>query len=199
MFFVYFVVNSPVPISTKPALDPTATCEHCGAFGAYVLDGATLCLSCYTERGSCCAEGEENFPTDSDTPSPACRPDLTTPEDIRRLVDEFYAAIRGDELLNPIFTDVAQVDWEHHLPQMYAFWNSVLLGIPGYRGAPFPPHQKLPATSDHFRRWVGLFHATVDRLFAGPRAQQAKDAASSMAHTFAMRLGLINPTAGQML
>lgn len=187
-----------MPTSTKPAFDPAATCEQCGAFGAYALDGATLCLSCYTERGSCCAEREENFPPDDG--SPTCRrPDLTTPEDVRRLVDAFYTAVRQDELLNPIFTDVAQVDWEHHLPQMYAFWNSVLLGLPGYRGAPFPPHQKLPATPDHFRRWLALFHATVDRLFTGPRAQQAKDAASSMAHTFAMRLGLIQPMSGQML
>jgi hemoglobin len=187
----------PIPPYTKPALDPTATCERCGAFGAYALDGATLCLACYTERGSCCAEREEGG-TDSKR-AVSRRSDIATPEDVRRLVDEFYGAIRRDELLNPIFTDVAQVDWEHHLPQMYAFWNSVLLGLPGYRGAPFLPHQKLPTTPEHFRRWVALFQATVDRLFAGARAQQAKDAASSMAHTFALRLGLIDPVAGRML
>lgn len=125
--------------------------------------------------------------------------DLETAEDVRRLVDEFYGAIKADALLNPIFTDVAHVDWEHHLPKMYAFWNAMLLGIPGYSGAPFPPHRQLPVTREHFQRWVTLFHATVDRLFVGARAKQAKDTAASMAHTFALRLGVIDPVAGQML
>jgi hemoglobin len=119
--------------------------------------------------------------------------------DVRVLVDSFYAAIREDDLLNPIFSDVAQVDWEHHLPKMYAFWNGLILGLPGYRGAPFPPHTVLPVGREHFTRWVELFHATVDRHFAGPGAQRAKDAAASIAHTFALRMGLIDPMAGQLL
>lgn len=117
--------------------------------------------------------------------------DITTEADIRLLVDEFYGAIRQDDLLNPIFTDVAQVDWAHHLPKMYAFWSQIVLGITGYSGAPFPPHTKLPVEKEHFDRWVGLFHRTVDAHFSGPAAKRAKDAASSIAHTFAMRLGVI--------
>lgn len=125
--------------------------------------------------------------------------DIDSPEDVRLLVDGFYAAIKEDSLLRPIFTDVAQVDWERHLPKMYAFWNALLLGIPGYNGSPFAPHQKLPVNREHFQRWVALFHATVDRNFIGARAKQAKDTASSMAHTFALRLGAIDPMAGRML
>ena len=125
--------------------------------------------------------------------------DIETEADVRLLVDEFYGAIREDALLNPIFTDVAQVDWAHHLPKMYAFWSGLILGVPGYSGAPFPPHTVLPVGLEHFSRWLELFRATVDRHFAGPFAKRAKDSAGSIAHTFAMRMGLIDPVAGKML
>jgi len=125
--------------------------------------------------------------------------DIESPDDVRLLVDEFYSAIREDALLNPLFSDVAQVDWQKHLPKMYAFWNGLILGIPGYDGRPFPPHTVLPVTREHFQRWLALFHATIDRHFVGPGAKRAKDASASIAHTFAMRMGLIDPMAGQML
>jgi hemoglobin len=125
--------------------------------------------------------------------------DITSEADVRRLVDEFYAAIRADALLNPIFSDVAKVDWAAHLPKMYAFWNGLILGKPGYAGAPFPPHTVLPVGREHFARWVALFHETVDANFAGPAAKRARDAASSIAHTFAMRMGLIEPLGAGLL
>ena len=126
-------------------------------------------------------------------------PDITSEADVRRLVDAFYAAIREDALLNPIFTDVARVDWSHHLPKMYAFWNSLILGQPGYSGQPFPPHTVLPVRREHFTRWVELFQRTVDANFAGEAAQRAKNAAASIAHTFALRMGVIDPMAGVLL
>ena len=125
--------------------------------------------------------------------------DIETEADVRALVDAFYGAIREDALLNPIFTDVAQVDWEHHLPRMYAFWNGLIFGKPGYVGAPFAAHVQLPVGREHFSRWLELFRATVDRLYAGEAATRAKNAAASIAHTFAMRMGVIDPMAGQML
>lgn len=125
--------------------------------------------------------------------------DIETEADVRVLVDAFYGAVQKDELLNPIFNDVANVDWTKHLPKMYAFWNGLILGIPGYAGAPFPPHTVLPVTREHFARWLDLFRATVDEHFAGPFAKKAKDAAGSIAHTFAMRMGLIDPMAGRLL
>ena len=125
--------------------------------------------------------------------------DIETEADVRLIVDEFYGSIREDALLNPIFTDVAQVDWSHHLPKMYAFWSGQILGKPGYAGQPFAAHVKLPVTREHFQRWLELFQATVDRLFTGPGANRARDAAASIAHTFAMRMGLIDPMAGQLL
>jgi hemoglobin len=125
--------------------------------------------------------------------------DIETEADVRTLVDAFYGSIQQDALLNPIFADVAKVDWSHHLPKMYAFWNGIIRGVPGYQGAPFPPHTVLPVTLEHFQRWVGLFHAAVDRLFAGPAAMRAKNAAASIAHTFAVRMRLIDPLRGQLI
>lgn len=125
--------------------------------------------------------------------------DITTEADVRRLVDAFYGSIQEDALLNPVFTDVARVDWAAHLPKMYAFWNGLILGIPGYAGRPFPPHTVLPVGREHFARWVELFHRAVDENFAGPGALRAKQAASSIAHTFALRMGVIDPMAGVLL
>ena len=127
------------------------------------------------------------------------RADLTGRADIERLVNTFYDKIRSDDLLGFIFNDVAKTKWEEHLPKMYAFWNNLILALPGYAGAPFPPHTVLPVGREHFVRWVELFHANVDRHFSGVRAQRAKDAAASIAHTFALRLKLIDPVAGKML
>lgn len=55
-------IPPPPPSPSKPVFDEAADCDACGAFGAYALDGITLCLACYTGRGSCCAEAEERPP-----------------------------------------------------------------------------------------------------------------------------------------
>ena len=125
--------------------------------------------------------------------------DIETEADVRTLVDAFYGRIQQDALLAPIFNDVARVDWAHHLPKMYAFWNGIVLGRPGYQGAPFPPHTVLPVGREHFARWVELFQATVDALFAGEAAAWAKNAAASIAHTFALRMRVIDPMRGELL
>jgi hemoglobin len=125
--------------------------------------------------------------------------DIETEADIRIIVDAFYAAVREDDLLNPIFTDFAKVDWAHHLPKMYAFWSGLVLGKEGYAGRPFPPHVPLPVSREHFSRWLALFHQTVDNHYSGTFAKRAKDAAASIAHTFAIRLGHLDPMAGQLL
>jgi hemoglobin len=54
--------------------------------------------------------------------------DITTREDIIILVNAFYDGIKAHALLGPIFNEIAQVNWETHLPKMYSFWSSILLG-----------------------------------------------------------------------
>ena len=125
--------------------------------------------------------------------------DIENEADVRELVDAFYGKIQADALLNPIFAEVARVDWALHLPKMYAFWNGMILGIPGYSGRPFPAHVNLPVSAEHFSQWLHLFKATVDERFAGPGAVRAKNAAASIAHTFALRMGLIEPPANALM
>jgi hemoglobin len=107
--------------------------------------------------------------------------------------------VRADELLDPIFSDVSKVDWEHHLPKMYAFWNGMIMGKTGYNGRPFPLHAVLLVGKEHFERWLELFKETVNENFEGEGADRANNSAASIAHTFATRMGLIDPMAGQML
>jgi hemoglobin len=108
-------------------------------------------------------------------------------QDIQVLVDNFYEKVKVDELLGPVF---AGLDWPHHLPTMYNFWSSMLLGDQSYRGNPFEKHVRLAITSEHFTRWLQLFKATVDEFFIGEKAEEAKMRADSIAGIFQLKMGL---------
>ena len=118
------------------------------------------------------------------------KPDIATEEDIKILVDSFYQKVNADELLAPIFNEVARVDWEEHLPTMYRFWSSLLFRSGNYQGQPWPRHAVLPVNARHFERWLRLFKQTVDEHFAGAKAVEARNIAASIADTFQNRLGL---------
>ena len=119
--------------------------------------------------------------------------DIATADDVALLVDRFYGKVRVDALLGPIFNDVARVDWAAHMATLYSFWETLLLGTGTYHGAAFPKHAVLPVGKAHFDRWLELFLATVDELFSGPKAEEAKGRALSIADTFARRMGLLPP------
>ncbi|UOQ51150.1 group III truncated hemoglobin [Hymenobacter cellulosivorans] len=121
------------------------------------------------------------------------RPDIHSEADVQRLVDTFYQKVNQDELLDPVFNGFAHVDWQRHLPIMYDFWSSLLLGTSRYAGRPFPKHIPLPVDATHFTRWMQLFEATVDELFAGPVADIAKERAVNIATMFEYRLRKRNP------
>ena len=71
------------------------------------------------------------------------RPDLTGRPDIEKLVNQFYERVRSDASLGFIFDKIAQINWETHLPRMYAFWETVIFRSGGYRGNPLAAHAKL--------------------------------------------------------
>lgn len=121
------------------------------------------------------------------------RPDITTEADVRLLVDSFYAKVNHDALLGPVFNGFAHVDWPQHLPRMYDFWSGLLLGTARYQGRPFSKHLPLPVGAAHFQRWLALFDATVNELFAGLKAEEAKVRARSIASLFEHRLRERNP------
>ncbi len=84
---------------------------------------------------------------------------------IEQLVRSFYARIRDDELLGPVFEARIQ-DWEPHLQRMCAFWSSVVLSSGVYRGQPMRMHLPLPVDARHFDRWLELFERTARELFS---------------------------------
>jgi hemoglobin len=118
--------------------------------------------------------------------------DIETRDDVLRLVTEFYARAFRDELLHTAFVDVAQMDLEAHLPVITDFWSTMLLGERSYRGGAFAPHARLheryPLGAQHFRRWLAIWRATVDELFAGPHAELATSRAETIAAGFLKRL-----------
>ena len=82
---------------------------------------------------------------------------------IERLVRAFYARIRTDAVLAPIFA-ARIIDWELHLARMCAFWSSVALMTGRYHGTPMAKHLPLPVDAAHFDRWLALFEATAREL-----------------------------------
>lgn len=119
-------------------------------------------------------------------------PDIDTSDDCERLVRAFYERALIDPIIGWLFTDVAHMDLEAHIPRITAFWETILLGAGTYRGGAFRPHaalhERVPLQGGHFERWLWLWRATVDELFAGPRAQLAKTHAERVARAFHARL-----------
>lgn len=116
------------------------------------------------------------------------KPGILTIDDIKLLVDTFYTRIQADTLLGPVFNDVIQDNWAVHLEKMYRFWQTVLLGEHTYFGSPFPPHARLPVSQEHFETWMALFTKTVDELFTGEKAEEAKWRAAKMAEMFQLKI-----------
>ncbi|CAL66368.1 group III truncated hemoglobin [Christiangramia forsetii] len=114
--------------------------------------------------------------------------DISNIDDIKQLVDTFYAKIQQDELLAGIFNKVIQNNWPKHLEKMYAFWQTVLLEEHTYYGAPFMPHANLPVSKKHFDRWLILFYKTLDELFDGEKANEARWRATKMAEMFQLKI-----------
>lgn len=82
---------------------------------------------------------------------------------IDALVEGFYARVRDDALIGPIFHDRIE-DWAPHLAQMKLFWSSVALSTGVYQGRPMPKHLPLPIDARHFDRWLELFRQTARDL-----------------------------------
>lgn len=133
-----------------------------------------------------------HFPVMSEPVAPVNEPhgpvEILAIEDVRLLVDTFYGRARQDELIGPIFNDTIQDRWPEHLEKLYRFWQTILLGEHTYYGSPFLPHSVLPLEKAHFDRWLLLFHATVDALFSGPKAEEAKQRSVLMAQMFQFKL-----------
>jgi hemoglobin len=125
------------------------------------------------------------------------RRDIRDRADCEALTRAFYARAFEDPIIGFIFTDVARMDLEAHIPVITSFWETILLGARSYSGGAFRPHaelnEKVTLREGHFARWVALWSETVDERFAGERAELAKAHARRVADAFDRRLRGLEP------
>jgi len=108
---------------------------------------------------------------------------------IDRLVEAFYARVRDDALIGPIFAERVE-DWAPHLAQMKLFWSSVALSTGVYLGRPMPKHLPLPIDATHFDRWLALFEATTAEVCPPVAAAHFMERARRIAES--LELGVAN-------
>lgn len=110
--------------------------------------------------------------------------DIQTKQDVQILVDTFYQQVLKDETIGHFFNHVAKINFEEHMPIMYAFWESMLFSTAIYKGNPMTKHidlnQKERLGEEHFDHWIHLWNSTIDELFEGEIANKAKDKAKMM-------------------
>jgi hemoglobin len=102
------------------------------------------------------------------------RIETVTEPAIALLIDRFYAAVRRDAVLGPVFEGaIEEAEWPEHLATMRRFWSSVMLTSGRYSGNPVAVHRAVRGLErPMFERWLALFEATVNDLFAAQPATE---------------------------
>ena len=108
---------------------------------------------------------------------------------LERLVHEFYARVREDAELGPIFNG-AIADWPEHLAKLHAFWSSVMLTSGRYKGQPVPAHVKHreSITPALFERWLALWGKTARELMAAEAAAALEAKAARIAESLQLAM-----------
>ena len=118
--------------------------------------------------------------------------DIADRGDLTRLLRLFYSKIYSDPSISYIFTDVAHMDIEEHIPVIADFWESVLFQKDSYRKNAMAVHvqlnQKTPLTKEHFNTWLNYFTHSVDELFEGDNAFAIKQRAQSIATIMQLKI-----------
>jgi hemoglobin len=106
---------------------------------------------------------------------------------LRTLIELFYARVRRDPLIGPVFNGAIQ-DWPDHLDRLQAFWSSVMLTSGRYKGRPLPAHIKHAdaITSQSFERWLSLWRRTTDELMPPAAAAALQEKAARIAESLSL-------------
>ena len=110
---------------------------------------------------------------------------------IDRLVRDFYAKVRVDDLLGPVF-NARIADWDHHLHQIVAFWSSIAFGKALYDGHPMRKHLPLPIGGVHFDRWLALFEETAAEVCPPPAADHFIERARRIAQSLELGIASVH-------
>ena len=123
------------------------------------------------------------------------RRDIESRDDLFILLTLFYEGLLKDESISYIFTDIAKVDMEEHIPVIVDFWDMVLFEAPTYKKNAIQPHlilnQKSKFEKHHFDTWLSNFNKTVDELFEGDVAFMAKQKAKSIATIMQIKMAQV--------
>lgn len=122
--------------------------------------------------------------------------DIETRQDIEKLMEVFYSKALKDDMIGYIFTDVAKLDLNHHLPIITDFWEMVLFQTVNfqekYGRSPMLTHillnEKTPLKKEHFIRWLKLFSETVNENFVGEKAELIVYRANAIANTMLIKI-----------
>jgi hemoglobin len=118
--------------------------------------------------------------------------DIESRKDLFFLVGRFYEKLLQDPSISYLFTEVAKINLEHHLPVLVDFWDSILFQSDTYRKNAMQPHMDLHAKSPllprHFETWLRYFKESVDENFEGKTAFLAKERATSIATVMKIKL-----------
>lgn len=121
--------------------------------------------------------------------------DIETRQDIELFIRSFYETVKQDETIGVIFTEVVKMDWEHHVPLITDFWETILLDNPVYKKNAMEVHYHLnqifPLKKIHFDAWITVFNNTLDAMYAGPVTTLAKTRAAGIAAVMQHKM---NPT-----
>lgn len=112
-------------------------------------------------------------------------------------IDNFYARVRDDDLIGPIFLATIH-DWPAHKRTMVDFWSRAVLGTQRYNGMPLPPHVRLRLGPEHFRRWLELWSAACRDTMPEPLADHTGALSASMANHWSTALAAIEEQSAKL-
>ena len=118
---------------------------------------------------------------------------------LKHLVETFYARVRADDMIGPLFNDAID-DWPHHLEKLVAFWSSVMLTSGRYKGQPVPAHLKHRdrITLPMFERWLALWRQATDEVMTPQAASALQEKAERIAHSLELaRFFRLDETLGE--
>lgn len=120
--------------------------------------------------------------------------------DVYLLVSTFYNKIKEDDFIGPIFLKIIpDNEWESHLQKLTDFWETNLFFVRKFKGNPMKAHKDVDAqfnhsiSQEHFGRWLQLWFNTVDELFHGNKATEAKERARNIASMLFFRMFEVKP------
>lgn len=126
--------------------------------------------------------------------------EIESREDVYLLVATFYDKIKKDDFIGPFFLKtISEEEWEPHLQKLTDFWETNLFFVRKFKGNPMKAHKDLDRnfnhiiSQEHFGKWLQLWFETIDSLFIGAKAQEAKERARNIASMLFFKIFDVKP------